>query len=370
MTGAVLYCIIAAVSSVLAIKVCGRKDPAASFKDKILMAGIFFTLWIPASLRIYTGNDYRTYISHFHDAYCGNFVVTEPGFNQIVKAIYTLFDGEYFLILFSLFSAVTVIFFLKGLYEQSEDFGMSFMLFMMFGLYFQTYNTVRYYMALSVVFFAMRYVIKKQFGKFLIAVLFAALFHKTALITLVMYPACRLKWGKVHYILLGILGISGLIFGNHYMELFIRLYPSYLNDPEHLVSDGISLVNIARSAATLAAAFILLKKSDEEDDAYGFYFRMNAASLVLYACFSFVPSLSRIGYYLNISQVLLIPAILHRPRRKFFEGKERTLRMAVTACAILYFMFFLHKAQGNTVKILPYSTWLSYPITELRAFKG
>ncbi|MCR5210544.1 MAG: EpsG family protein [Lachnospiraceae bacterium] len=370
MTGAILYCIIVTVSVILAFRVCGRKDPTASFKDRILTAGIFFLLWIPASLRIYTGNDYRTYISHFHDAYCGNFVVTEPGFNSIVKAIYTLFDGEYFLILFALFSAVTIVFFLKGLYEQSEDFGMSFMLFMMFGLYFQTYNTVRYYMALSVVFYAMRFVIKKQYGKFFIAVLFAALFHKTALITLLLYPACRMKWGRIHYILLGLLGISGLAFGSHYMELFVRLYPSYLNDPEHLVSDGISFVNIARSAASVAAALILVKKSGSEDDAYAFYFRMNAASLVLYACFSFIPSLSRIGYYLNISQILLIPAMLRRSDRKVFENKEKLLRMAVAACAIVYFIFFLYKAQGNTVKILPYSTWLSCPLAELRAFKG
>ena len=370
MTGAILYCIIVAASAVLALKVGGRRDGAALYKDRILMAGIFFILWIPASLRIYTGNDYRTYISHFHDAYCGNFVVTEPGFNRIVRSVYTLFDGEYFLILFAVFSAVTVIFFIKGLYELSEDFGMSFILFMLFGLYFQTYNTVRYYMALSIVFFAQRYVIKKQFGKFLIAVLFAALFHKTALITLVLYPACRMKWGKVHYILLGLLGVSGLVFGSHYMEIFVRLYPSYLNDPEHLVSDGISFVNIARSAATLAAALILVKKSDKEDEAYSFWFRMNAASLVLYACFSFVPSLSRIGYYLNISQILLIPAILRRPHRKMFEDKDRLLRIAVTACAMIYFMFFLYKAQDSTVKILPYSTWLSYPLWELRAFKG
>ena len=48
-----------------------------------------------SALRIYTGNDYRTYIYHFHDSYRDIFVVTEPGFNAVAKYVYMFFDEEY-----------------------------------------------------------------------------------------------------------------------------------------------------------------------------------------------------------------------------------------------------------------------------------
>ena len=365
MAGYAFYIIIALVSCFVAFRVRDREGHVLA--DRIRLSIIFWILFLASALRIYTGNDYRTYIYHFHDSYRDIFVVTEPGFNAVAKYVYKFFDEEYFLILFALFAFVTILFFLKALYEQSSDFGMSFMLFMAYGLYFQTYNTVRYYMALAIVFYAMRFVRDRQYVKFLLAVLVAALFHKTAIAVLLIYPVCRMRWQIYHYVLIVIAGISGLVFKSQYMELFVRLYPSYKNEPEYLASGGMSIINILRVAAVIAFAIVIMslcKKEHEKNEAVRFYFQMNVAALVLYLCFSFVPFLSRLGYYLIISQVLLIPELI-----KMSEGLKlnvkKVLVAGVTLCAAAYFGMFMYKATAENVKILPYSTWLTYDSSDM-----
>ena len=91
---------------------------------------------------------------------------------------------------------------------------------------------------------------------------------------------------------------------------------------------------------------------------------MNVAALVLYLCFSFVPFLSRLGYYLIISQVLLIPELI-----KMSEGLKlnvkKVLVAGVTLCAAAYFGMFMYKATAENVKILPYSTWLTYDSSDM-----
>ena len=373
MAGYVLYLIIALASCFVAFRVSDREGYVMA--DRIRLSIIFWILFIPSALRIYTGNDYRTYIYHFHDSYRDIFVVTEAGFNAVAKYVYSFLDEEYFLVLFALFAFVTILFFLKAMYEQSCDFGMSFMLFMAYGLYFQTYNTVRYYMALAIVFYALRFVRDRQYVKFLIAVLVAALFHKTAIAVLLIYPVCRMRWTIYHYVIIVTAGISGLIFKSQYMDLFVRLYPSYKNEPEYLASGGVSIINILRVAAVLAfaiAVLIFCGKEQQKNEAIGFYFRMNVAALVLYLCFSFVPFLSRLGYYLIISQVLLIPELI-----KMSEGIKiknikfnikKVLVAGVTFCAAVYFAMFMYKATAENVKILPYSTWLTYDNEDMKGY--
>ena len=216
MFGVILYIMI----SLLAVMIAGKVKntaayPAASRHDYvnvISLTALFFVLFIPSALRIHTGNDYFTYIIRFHDAYTDNHIVTEPGFNLIIKAVYSFQGKEIFLLIFAIFAFLTVLAFIRGMYLLSEDFGMTVFLFMAFGLYFQTYNTVRYYLALGILLISMYHAVKGNYLKFVLLVLLASLFHKTAVCVLLFYPFCRLKWNKILIALLGTGGISGLLF--------------------------------------------------------------------------------------------------------------------------------------------------------------
>lgn len=343
--------------------------------DQICMTALFLLLAGASALRIYTGNDYQTYISHFHDIYRGNYVVTERGFNLIVTAVYTFFQKECYLVIFALFALLTVGVFLKALYDQSVDFPMSFFLFMMLGTYFQTYNTVRYYFALAIVLYSMRYVIRKQYIRFLITILIASLFHKTALIAIPLYLLAAIRWKWQHLMIAGLLAVSGLFFQEQYMALFIRLYPSYVNEEEYLASGGFSIVNVFRCAAVLLFSLYALKWDKEwyVDRELRFYFQLNLGALALYLCFSFVPFLSRIGYYLNISHLFFLPILLRGIPEKaqlLIVGKmgnvskKRICRYLILLAGVIYFLMFLYKATAVNVRILPYHSWLWTEIAE------
>ena len=120
------------------------------FENRLYCTGIFLILFAVSVLRFDIGNDYRQYTQTAHEAYVGGYVVTEFGFNLLVKVLYWISGGEYYELVFAVFALVTLIFFLKAFIAQSESFSQSFFLFMTLGLYFQTFNTVRYYLALSV----------------------------------------------------------------------------------------------------------------------------------------------------------------------------------------------------------------------------
>ena len=370
--GYFLYCLITFLSVWLAYQVAGLRnlrgisgtitgqgETRQKIMDRICMAAIFILLSGISACRIYTGNDYQTYINHFHDIICGNYVVTEPGFNMLVTAVYSFFEKEYYLVIFAIFALFTVGIFLKALYDQSADFPMSFLLFMTLGIYFQTFNTVRYYFALAIVLYSMKFLLKKQYVRFVLAVLLASLFHKTALLVIPLYLLAVIKWKRWHLILAGIFAVSGLFFQEQYMEIFVRLYPSYANEEEYLASGGFSIINVIRSAAVLMFSFYVLGKEkgwyDNRENR--FYFQLNLGALALYLCFSFVPFLSRIGYYLNISHLFFLPLLLKELSEK--QGhKSRIWKYLMIAATILYFLIFLYKATAINVRILPYSSWL------------
>ena len=167
----------------------GREHGAGAVTRRQAMNGaVLFTLFLlmagVASLRIDVGNDYGNYVTTFHEIYVGGYVVTEPGFNLLVKLLYLLAGGENYLLVFGFFAVVTAILFLKAMYDQSVDFTISFALFMLLGLYFRTFNTVRYYFVLAITLYSLRYVLKQEYGKFILLILFAALFHKSVLIVI------------------------------------------------------------------------------------------------------------------------------------------------------------------------------------------
>ncbi|MBR3305788.1 MAG: EpsG family protein [Lachnospiraceae bacterium] len=350
-----LYVFLTAGAVALAAQVKKDAEPGSrqAYLNRLFLYALFMLLYIPAALRIYTGNDYRTYIEHFHDVNVGNYVVTEPGFNAVVKGVFYAFGGEYFMIPFAVFSFITVLFFLKGIYELSAEFYLGIFLFMTLGLYFTSYNTVRYYLALSLVFYSLYHIREKRYIAFVVCVLAAALFHKTALAALLLLPACRLKWKWPHYAGLGLLAVSGLVFREQYMELFVKLYPSYAHEEEYLAGGSLSIINIIRCAAVIALWLYVNKKEGNLSD--DIYLKMNVLALIMYSCFYFVPFVSRLGYYLSVSQILILPEII-----KASKGRFRSFAYAGTlAAGCAYFAAFLYKAGDIYTKLLPYHSFLA-----------
>lgn len=362
----IFYMVITLITCVMSKNVCsvtveGKTDANLRKKalNKLYLVGIFASLFVVSALRFGIGNDYRQYTITAHEAYVGGYVVTEAGFNYLVRAIYTLLGAEYYEAVFAVFAFVTLLIFLHVLYRDSVDFAQSFFLFMALGFYFQTFNTVRYYFALSVALCSIKYVLEKDHIRFIFWILVAALFHKSVLLVIPVYFFATYAWKRWVFVLGIIAGVVCFAARGLVLELALMLYPSYRNTI--YLGGGMSIMSVLRIAAVLLLYLWFLHymgddfREDSDYEKIRFYGQLNFLAFLAATFFSFLPIITRIVYYFSVSWLLLIPLMVEKIEDEVVKIR---LKYLITAVCIAYFMLFLFHAHEAGVGLLPYRSWL------------
>lgn len=343
----------------------------AQFLDRLFTVGIFVVLFVIMALRFDIGNDYEQYTQTAHEAFVGGYVVTEIGFNMLVKILYSLTGGEYYEIVFAVFAFFTLLFFFKAFKRQSVNFAQTFFLFMTLGLYFQTFNTMRYYLALAVALFSMKYVLEKDYIKFVFWILVAALFHKSVLLVIPTYWIATFEWKRWH-ILSGLMLCVVCFLGKGLvLKLALVLYPSYRNTI--YLEGGSSRTSVVRILAVLALYFWFSfyagegLKSKSWYREFRFYGQLNMFAFAASTFFSFLPVVTRIAYYFGVSQLFLIPLIVEHVAevktccetgQQASMTFEKRVKAVIFIGCLIYFILFLLQAHRDGVGLLPYRSWL------------
>lgn len=366
----VLYLLISAAAVAAAAIVNKTEGMRAGSRGSLLRRSCLFLialiLMVPAILRQETGNDYLRYVEFFHLASIDAYVPTEAGFNWLAKAVYGLCGYENYLLLFAIYAVMTILVMLTVIRQQAENFCFSFFLFMMFGYYFQSFNTMRYYFALSLSLLAMTCLLRRKYAGFVILVLLAALFHKTALITFLLYPVAACRWKKRELAAGVALGLAVLLLHEKAMELLLSLYPSWEGTVDLAAGTSISWVNIAKCLAVLLLAYYV--KADEDPDTFRgrqlvMYRNSAYIGLLLYVFGWFIPEVSRICYYLTFTQIFYLPMLLSGfPETEKGCRQKKLLTILVIAAALVFFALFLRTAYRDTIKILPYKSFLFHEL--------
>lgn len=328
-----------------------------SRQDAVNMGGavlVFLLLFAVSACRIAVGNDYWVYRSYMLLIAQNREVATEFGFNLVVKICQFLTGNpECYLLVLGLFSFGTVYFFIKAVYDQSQWFSFSVYLLLTGSYYFLSLNSVRYYFALAIALFAMKYVIRREYLRFVLLTLIGACFHKSILVILLLYPLAGICWKKWTYILFGAGCVSFLLFEDFYRRIIFLFYPYYENS---MFDDGsVSYTNILKSAAIVVLCILYYNKSIKGNESNRFYFQLQIGALALYCFGSFIPEISRIGYYLNSSLIFLIPGVIvgitNKKQRIFWS-------VAVGVAFFLFFLIFLKGSYDISIRILPYRNWI------------
>ena len=368
--GMILYGMVAATTIALA---CLVKNQPQLVEEKfhknefarrqglntLCLLAIFSVLFLLSALRMEVGNDYETYVDTIHEIYVGGYVVTEPLFNGVVKVLCKLSGGENYLLVFGFFAFVTIWIFLKVLYEQTEDFPMAFFLFMTLGIYFRTFNTVRYYFVLALTLYSFRYVLKKEYVKFVLLILLAAFFHKSVLVVIPIYLIANMEWKKWFEVILTAGALGMFLCQDFIMKIALELYPSYKDTIFLETETGLSgnLMSVLRCAVIFVFAVICYKDSVENQKENIFYFKLNFLAILLYLCGSFLPLVGRIGYYLITSHILFVPGLLRGIQS---DKKRKMFTVLAIIVGVIYFLLFLRSANQPGVRVLPYKSWLFY----------
>ena len=326
-------------------------------RNRIVYLAVFTLMTGVSACRIAVGNDYWVYRENFKLIAQERHVSSEFGFNFVVKWMQELFGYDEYLSIFALFSVVTVFFFVKALCDQGSYFAFSLFLLMTGGYYFNSLNSVRYYFALAVALFSMKYVLRGEYGKFVLLILAGAMFHKSVLFVIPVYLTARFLAAaplkRRHYIAGGIFG-GTLIFGQDvYKEIIFYFYPYYRDSA--FDNGELSYANILKCVCVLALCFLCYRRSLRENVMNRFYFFLNLFGLVVYCCGSFIPEVSRIGYYMIVSKVFLLPRLLGEMPR----GWLRRFCMAGVICGFGgYFGLLLKGMYAVDIRLLPYRNWI------------
>lgn len=405
----ILYITVAVVTALLASLVDNHPTRQShtltrqKLANRVCLTAIFLILFALSACRLNVGNDYAKYVEFMHLVNCDAYVPTEIGFNFLVRLIYGLSGYENFLLVFAFYSFATVLFFLLAMYGQSDEFGLTFFLFMTLGYYFQTFSTVRYYLALAIALYAMKFVLRKQWGRFVVLVALGATFHKSLLVVIPLYFLASLPWKKWQLAIAAAFCTTFLFLQDFYLKLVVFLYPTY-EDTEYL-EGGTSYISILRCVAVLGFAgtvYLMRQENVNENDTsiiksavtikngrkihgaeagindgktvmnieeevewnrrFWFYTYLNLGALVLYVFCSFLPIISRIGYYLMVSQILFLPMLLRAvPDKKW----RRLFRAGLLLAAVLYFAMYLKKGANDGVLILPYKTFFFHEMVDI-----
>lgn len=326
-------------------------------KNRVAETAIYLLLMGVSACRIAVGNDYWVYRDNFNLIAQNRHVASETGFNQIVRWIQLFFGYDKYLPVFAFFSVVTVFFFVKALHDQGSYYAFSLYLLLTGGYYFNSLNSVRYYLALAVALYSMKYVLRGDYGKFTLWILAGTMFHKSVLLVIPVYLTARFlavsRLKTWHYIVGGILLASLVFCRDVYREIIFRFYPYYRDSA--FDNGELSYANILKCVCVLILGLVFCRESLRDDLMNRFYFFLNLFGLAVYCCGSFIPEVSRVGYYMIIGQVFLLPRLLG-------EMKKDVLRRLGYAGVIgafgIYFVLLLRDMYAVDVRLLPYLNWI------------
>lgn len=274
--------------------------------EKLFIILSFVLLLLLASLRYGIGFDYLyTYVPKFYSVSKGVYD-WDIGTIAICKLV-QLFSTDY-VYFFAICSFLTLFFVYKAIAELSDNSPLCLFLFVISGEYIMSFNAVRQYIALALFVYSIKYIINKDFKRYLLLILFATTMHESALFLLPLYFLNRVEASKGSHFLLFVLSILLIpIMSSAFFSIInLTKYSYYLSsnikafDPCYSELIVFSIVYITS---------ILFYNKCKNDRVYRILLNFELVSLII-AFLSFRIILAyRIVLYFRFIQVIMITRI-------------------------------------------------------------
>ncbi len=327
-------------------------DKAFSNQAKYLIISFFCSLFVLlGGIKWNTGTDWDAYYYNFlnsvtYDRAVNSITSFEWGFSYLNYVVNSLTGS--FTIFLCLFTFLTVYFKFKVLINrQFISYGL-FSLFVYYCYALGDISSWRQSFAISMVLFSVFFIIKRKLLPFFLCIIIASLFHRSAIICLVMYYLYTINLSKKNMLLIFFSGMGAgiLLFSlkvsNFNIPFFstLEVFSAYqekidaYNDIGQVsygkVDSNLSnLLGYLRKALFIVPMILLVKKDDLK-----FYRLMNITvfgSVIYFVLGAIATDFKRIGGYFDVFDIILLPAILYGIKNK----KIRYLLIFVYALFIL-----------------------------------
>ena len=316
-------------------------------------------------LRYEVGGDWGAYLGYFKSFEHDRPIAFEPAFHWLNRFLYWL-TGNFQSLIFVCF-LFTYLIYHKSIYSYTDQVNISFIVWL--GVNLLSFGLLRSNIATAIFFYSLRYVQQRKFKKYFFCMVFATLFHYSAILLFFVYPVLKRKYSTTE-LLIGLSISSCFLFVNlfSYMGEVLSVLPliggkiaGYLSYTDHYYNKPLGLGVRFYEAFGLLVLVLLKRKTLQKK--YPSYFQLFLNLLVMYLCiYLFFNSVTvfavRYIKYFELAHIVLFSYL-------FVLFKKGASRKIYLIAVILYFglRYFITLSgvlsqQNNAAFFLPYKNYL------------
>ena len=232
-------------------------------------------------------------------------------------------------------------------YKYSRKPELSFIIFASVILYHFSFSGLRQAIAVSLCFLTYSFIIKRRLLPFLLFVILAFYFHKSALVFLPAYFLYGLKFDVKSFIIVAIALVIVFMYVDTIAEFFRDIifgdtaYSGYMDDK--VASFGLTILYV------LMAVFLFVF-SDKKDVSHSFLCWMSVMVLVFQPLALISQVADRVGYYYLIFFSLSIPNVISQSPT-LSKGTKSLISPIII---VLMIAFFFYCNAGGYLEVIPY----------------
>lgn len=318
-------------------------------------------LLIPASILAFfvgfrgavSGYDYLVYKYFYNLGYRENPYGYEIFFVWL-RDIFKFLGGD-----FNLFTLALGIFFVLGTYwifiSYSENPGLCFLIYLSTFFFWHNFNILRNFIAIIVFYFSLKFILRKEFWKYMAGIVIATNFHKTALI---LFPFYFLLRQRLKLKIMGILTVISLL-ANPLSDLIFKLNIGFLGISERIgryigireMGNRQEFLEVAFLVGILAAVQVYDdRKGLKMDEKENMMFNLTFYSFLFFILFYRYAIMLRVMEYFRFAGIIMTVYVINRiPNRNW---RYITLIALCLYMTVRYYNSILDYGMAN------YITWL------------
>lgn len=350
------YYIMVAVPAILMMLFGRRSDKFSEEKKNKTVIWFFFGIvLIMLSLRgERVGSDTPVYLGHFERISRFSFkevfenYENEQGYYLLNKVI-SIFtkNKQIFLTIIALICVIPV----AVLYgKNSENAMMTIAVFLIGANFPMLFSGLRQSIALAIVAISYKYIKEKKLWKFLLLILLAFFFHKSAFIALLLYPMYHMNITKPKlFIFIPIIGVV-FVFNKQIFEFMLQFLGEY--GEEYSAEETGAFMMIILFAVFVLISYIAPDESKMDKEAIGLRnIMVLALTMQTFALAS--PVAMRMNYY----NIMFIPLLLPKIINRCHDRNRKTYQFIELGLIVFFILYHFYRAYTSD----PAATLMLYP---------
>lgn len=321
------------------------------FEQKYIFVLLFLVLFLLSGLRKEVGTDFVSYQNYFNgiftDAY--DYMNIEIGYKAVNYLVATFCNFEQSIFLVTSFFIVLLFFINIRNYSDLPLY--SIFCFVSLYFYFHSLNITRQYIAIAITFYSLKYLLNRNFIKYMLIILLASTFHRIAIVMIPFYFIADFKYNLKVYIIGVCLTLIAMISLPFIIRLVAIIIPKYGYYIDFNSSGSSAYFSLIISGVGFLSALFVREKFGLDDKIY--IVLMNALYIsVLFNILAFSNILMyRIGTFYMIYIILLIPRVIVILEKKWFHF--------TTIISSILVITALYQLVNNNSGVVPYNLNLS-----------